>query len=118
MLANNETMCNNKTMKNLKPETIVKRLAKIEQAREDEKKRYSEAMYKLADEVESVQSRCEHAHIDRKWHDTWDGWDEHEDLKGHYSYSCKTCGKVLKDNVVPSEDRKYWPNFRKACGLE
>ena len=105
-------------MKYLKPETVKKRLAKIEQAREEELQRYSEALHKLDNDYKAIRSRCEHVHIDCKWHNTWDGWDDHKDLRGHYSYVCKTCGKVLKDNVVSSEHKKNWPNYRQACGLE
>lgn len=105
-------------MKKFKPTTVIRRLQAIEQAKQDEQKRYSDRMHQLARDIEAVQDRCEHEHIDRVWHDTWDGWDAHEDLKGHYSYSCRVCKKVLLDNVMPSQDRKYWPNFRKACGLE
>ena len=105
-------------MKKFKPETVVRRLAKIEQNKVDEQARYSKAMYQYAADIEAVQDRCPHPDIKCNWNNTWDGWDQHDDLKGHYDYICTTCKKRLRKDVVKSEHEKLRHNIRQACGLE
>ncbi len=95
------------SVKHFKIETVKRRLKKIEESKESTQAQYSKRMYELADDISKLQERCPHT-PDYVWHDDWDGWDQHEDLKGHFEYYCTTCKKVFKQNVMKSAHRREW----------
>jgi hypothetical protein len=98
-------------MKYLKPETVTKRLTELEAWKSAAQERYYESLAEIKQQREDLKGRCEHETIDAKWIDDWDGWDSHEDLKGHYNYECTVCKATLKTEVVKTEHRRIWPNF-------
>ena len=98
-------------MKKLKSTTIVKRLADLAEEVTAEEARHAFVKNDISEQVSNVQERCAHQ-VDAEWHDHWDGWDDHEDLKGYYNYQCKVCKKILKREVVKTEHRRIWQSFK------
>lgn len=103
--------------KKLKSSTIMQRLKVLDQKTQSEREKYESVMNEISKERELLQERCPHEKLDSKWIDLWNGWDSHEDLKGHYEILCIDCRKKLK-NLSPSEYRSLglpWKeNFREA----
>jgi len=99
-------------MKKLKPDTVKKRLTSIAKELHIESERHEVTKLDLRAKMLAVQDKCPHQ-VEARWHDTWDGWDDHIDLKGHHEYYCVHCHKTLKTDVVRTEHYRLWPDFKK-----
>ena len=98
-------------MKFLKLTTIIKQLSSLATAETTAKEQYYATLKDINDKRLILQDRCEHETVDAEWNSQWDGWDDHEDLKGYYNYVCTTCKIKLKTDVVKTEHRRIWPTF-------
>lgn len=98
-------------MRYLKSNTVTKRIAELDVWKRAAQERYYKTLADIKQQHADIQSRCKHETINAKWIDEWDGWDQHNDLKGHYNYECTVCKTTLKTDVVKSEHRRIWPTF-------
>lgn len=105
--------------KKLKSSTVNQRRKVLDLKAQNEREKYASVMNEISKEKELLQERCPHERLHSKWIDLWDGWDSHEDLKGHYEIICIDCGKKLKE-LSPTAYRSlnpplYWKeNFRET----
>lgn len=85
----------------LKRPTVASRIKKLKGKIEREKANHRVTLYKLELEIRDVQARCPHV-PKAVYVDTWDGWDQHIDNKGHYDVVCTVCEKILESGILPS----------------
>ena len=94
-------------MGKLKDSTVKRRIASYESKISSIKIHAKESIDNILATIKEVQERCNHSNTSFNYNDIWNGWDDHEDLKGYYVHKCEDCGKVLQGDILPSEIYRY-----------